>query len=134
MITGFIVPASQSARTSRPGSAPMYVPPVAADLGLVADAAERHAHELAAERSGDRLADRGLAGPGWAHEGEDRAGTLVRLDPALLAQLAHGDVLDDPVLDVVEPCVIGVEDLAGVLRVEALLDRFPHGTARIQSR
>jgi hypothetical protein len=39
---------------------------VAADLGLVAHAAERHAHELAAERAGDRLADRGLADAGRA--------------------------------------------------------------------
>ena len=95
--------------------------PVAADLGLVADAAERHAHELASERTGDRLADRGLAGAGRADEGQDRAGLLVRLDPALLAQLAHGDVLDDPVLDVLEARVVGVEHLARVRGVEPLL-------------
>ena len=35
---------------------------VTADLGLVADAAERHAHELAVERARDRLADGRLAG------------------------------------------------------------------------
>ena len=95
--------------------------PVAADLGLVADAAERHPDELASERTGDRLADRGLAGAGRADEGEDRAGPLVRLDPALLAQLADGDVLDDPVLDVLEALVVGVEHLTGVHGVEALL-------------
>ena len=48
--------------------------PVAADLGLVAHAAERHADELAPGRAGDRLADRGLAGAGRADQGEDRAG------------------------------------------------------------
>ena len=51
--------------------------PVAADLGLVADAAERHAHELAAERARDRLADRGLAGAGRPDQRQDRAGALV---------------------------------------------------------
>jgi len=35
--------------------------PVATDLGLVAHAAERHAHELAPGGAGDRLAERGLA-------------------------------------------------------------------------
>ena len=47
--------------------------PVAADLGLVADAAERDADELAPERARDRLAERGLADAGRADEAEDRA-------------------------------------------------------------
>src|SRR4029077_14523810 len=51
--------------------------PVTADLGLVADAAERHADELAAHRAGDGLADRGPAGARRADEGQDRAGLLV---------------------------------------------------------
>src|SRR3546814_3074619 len=38
--------------------------PMAADLGLVAHAAQRHAHELAVGRLGDRLAQRSLATPG----------------------------------------------------------------------
>ena len=98
---------------------------VAADLGLVPDAAERHPHELAVERAGDRLADRGLAGPGRADQGEDRAGALVGLDAALLAQLAHGEVLDDAVLHVGQPGVIGVEHLTRVRRVEPLFGRLP---------
>ena len=57
---------------------------VAADLGLVAHAAERHAHELAIERSGDRLADRGLARSGRPDQRQDRAGALVLGDAALL--------------------------------------------------
>ena len=99
--------------------------PVAADLRLVADAAERHAHELAVERASDRLADRGLAGPGRADQRQDRAGTLVGLDSALLAKLANRQVLDDAVLDVAEPGVIGVEHLACVRRVEPLLGALP---------
>ena len=95
---------------------------VAADLGLVVQAAERDADELAPEGAGDRLADRGLAGAGRPDQGQDRAvGAAVVLDPALLAQLAHGDELGDPLLDVIEAGVVGVEHLAGVDRVEPLL-------------
>ena len=95
--------------------------PVAADLGLVADAAERHADELAAGRAGDRLADRGLAGAGRADQGEDGAGALVLLDAALLAQLLDRQVLRDAVLDVLEAGVVGVEHLAGGRRIELLV-------------
>ena len=94
---------------------------MAADLGLVADAAERHADELASGRARDRLADRRLAGAGRADEREDRAGALVVLDAALLAELRDGDVLDDAVLHVVEARVVGVEHLARVLGIEPLL-------------
>ena len=102
---------------------------VAADLGLVTDAAERHADELAVQRPGDRLADRRLAGAGRPDQGEDRARLLVDLDPPLLAELAHGDVLDDAILDVLEAGVIGIEHLAARLRVEPLLgaDAPRHG-------
>ncbi len=95
--------------------------PVPADLRLVADAAEGHADELAAGRASDRLADRRLAGAGRPDERENRAGALVVLDAALLAELRDRDVLDDAVLHVVEARVIRVEHLPGVLRVETLL-------------
>src|SRR5216684_4259565 len=48
--------------------------PVAANVRLVADSAQGHARELAAQRAGDRLAQRRLAGPGRADQGDDRAG------------------------------------------------------------
>ena len=79
---------------------------MAADLGLVAHAAERHAHELAAGRLGDRLAERGLADAGRADEAEDRPLQLVRA-------ALHGEVFDDPLLDLVEAVMIGVEHLLG---------------------
>ena len=47
--------------------------PVAADLGLVVDAAEAGAHELAPGRARDALAERGLADAGRADEAQDRA-------------------------------------------------------------
>ena len=94
---------------------------MAADLRLVADAAERHADELASGRARDRLPDGGLAGAGRADEREDRAGAPVVLDPALLAELRDRDVLDDAVLHVLEARVVGVQHLARVRRVEPLL-------------
>src|SRR6185437_7824009 len=85
-------------------------PPVAADFGLVPDAAERHAHEIAAGRLGDRLAERGLADARGADEAEDRA---LELAGAAL----HGEILDDPLLDLFEAIVIGVEHLFGINEV-----------------
>ena len=109
---------------------------MAADLRLVANTAERHPDELAIERARDRLADRGLARAGRPDQREDRARALVLLDPALLAQLADGEVLDDAVLDVLQPVVVGVEDLTSVLRVEALLRRLAprHGEEPVEVR
>ena len=96
-------------------------PPVAADLGLVADAAQRHADELASGGAGDRLADRGLAGAGRADQGQDRAGLLVLRDAAVGPQLAHGQVLGDAVLDVLEAGVVLVQDLTRVHGIELLV-------------
>ena len=77
--------------------------PVAADLRLVVHAAQAHAHELAPGRPGDALAERGLAHAGRADEAQDRA--LARR-----VQLAHREVLENALLDLVEAVVVGVED------------------------
>src|SRR5262245_29445854 len=66
--------------------------PMAADLGLVVHAAQADARELAAHGAGDRLAQRGLAHAGRADKAQDR-----RL--AFRRQLAHGEILDDALLD-----------------------------------
>ena len=87
---------------------------VAADLGLVAHAADRHAHELAAERVRDRVPERGLADARRADEAEDLARDLV-------AQLRDREVLDDPVLHLLEVEVVVVEHLARVVEVEVVL-------------
>ena len=89
---------------------------VAADLGLVAHAAERDADELAAQGAGDRAAERGLAGARRADEAEDRPLGVV-------LQLAHGEELEDAVLDLLEVVVVLVEHLAGVRDVEVVLGR-----------
>ncbi len=77
---------------------------VAADLGLVADAAEGDADEFPAERARDGAPERGLAGAGRPDEAEDRP---VRV----LLQLAHRQVFEDALLDLVEVVVVLVEDL-----------------------
>ena len=64
---------------------------MAADLGLVADAAEGDADELAAERARDRLAERGLADAGRADQREHRAGAAAADDlEAALGATARG--------------------------------------------
>ena len=89
---------------------------MAADLGLVAHAAGADALELAPERARDRLAERRLADARRADEAQDRA-SRVRLEPA------HGEELEDPVLDLLDVVVVGVEHLAGMREVEVVLRR-----------
>ena len=78
---------------------------VTADGGLVVHAAERHAHELAAERAGDAAPERRLADAGGAEQAED--GALL-----VLLELAHREKLEDALLDLLEAVVVLVEDLA----------------------
>ena len=83
---------------------------VAPDLGLVAHAAKAHAHELAARRAGDRLAERGLADAGRPDQAKDRAFQHV-------GAVLHREILDDAVLDLLEPVMILVEDLLRLVEV-----------------
>src|ERR1700752_1826136 len=97
MMTGFIVPASRRARTSRPGSAPMYVrlwPRISASSRM--PPSDMRTNSRVSAR--DRFADGGLARSGRADQRQDRAGALVLRDAALLTELAHGEVLDDALL------------------------------------
>ena len=64
---------------------------------------------------------RGLAGAGRSDQRQDRAGALVLVDAALLAQLLDRDVLDDPVLDVLEAGVVRVQHLTRVRGVKPLV-------------
>ncbi len=83
---------------------------MAADLGLVAHAAERHPDELAVRRTRNRLPERGLADARRADQAQDRRLQLV---DALL----HGQVLENAVLDLLEPVVVVVQHLLGVAQV-----------------
>ena len=55
------------------------------------------------------------------------------VEVALQAQLAHGQVLDDALLDVVEPGVIGVEDRRASVMSSASSERTPHGSSKTVS-
>ena len=81
---------------------------MAANFSLVAHAAQRHAHELAAGRLGDRHAERSLADARRSDEAEDRA-------LGILDQLAHGEELEDALLDLLQAVVVFVQDLLGVV-------------------
>ena len=85
---------------------------MAANFGLVAHAAERHADELAIGCLGDRLAERGLADARGADQAEDRCLDLV---DALL----HGEILDDPFLDLVQAIVIDIQYLFSLAQILA---------------
>ena len=86
---------------------------MSANLGFVANAADREAHELAPHRAGDRLSERRLADAGRSDEAEDRPGQF-------LLELSDGQVLDDAVLDLLEIVVILVEDRARRLDVDVV--------------
>ena len=100
---------------------------VAADLGLVANAADRDALELASQRPGDRAAEARLADPGRADEAEDRPRRVG-------LQLAHRQVLEDALLDLLEVVVVGVEHLARVGDVEVVLGPLRPTGARPATR
>ena len=78
-------------------------PTVTADFGFVTHTTERLAHEFTTRRLGDALAERGLADTRRADEAQDRPLQLVG------ARL-HGEILDDPVLDLLKAIVVGIED------------------------
>ncbi len=84
---------------------------MAADLGLVANAAEGDAHELAVEGASDGPAQRGFADARGADEAKDRAFHLGA------TKLADGQVLEDALFDLFQVVVILVENLAGPIEV-----------------
>ena len=87
---------------------------MAADVGLVAHAAQRDADEVSAHRLGDRFAERSLADAGRADEAQDRAA-------AVGFELAHGEIFDDAALDLVQVVMIAIEDLARLGQVDLVV-------------
>ena len=90
------------------------------DLRLVAHAAQGETVEGAPEGGGDGVADAGLANPRGADQAEDRAGDVP-------LHLADGDELEDAVLDVLQPVVVAVEDLARLVQIVAVLAELSPG-------
>ncbi len=66
---------------------------------------------------GDRLAQRGLAHARRSDEAQDRPAQLLR-------PLLHGEILDDPLLDLLQPVMVVVQHLLGAAQV--LLDARLH--------
>ena len=79
---------------------------MSSDLGLVANAAQAEADELAADGLGDRPAEARLADARRPREAEDGS-LLVGLS------LPHREELEDPVLDLLEVVVVRFEDVLG---------------------
>ena len=85
--------------------------PMAADFGLVAHAAERHADELAAGRARDRLAERSLADARRSDQAEDRS--LQLADEGLDRQ-----ILEDALFHLIQAVMVFFKDALGFLDVE----------------
>ena len=116
---------------------------VTADLGFVAHAAQGDADELASHGAGDRAAQGGLAHPRRPDKAQDhalaRAADFIHrlfsdLIGAFQAQLAHGQVFQDALFDILQSEVILVEHLAGMRDIEVIVVPTDQGRAISQSR
>src|SRR5260370_5360365 len=87
---------------------------MAANFGLVAHPAERNPHKLASGRPRHRLAKRGLANTRRSNQAQD--GPLE-----LAYQGLDGEILEDALLDLLEPVMILFEDALGFLDIELVL-------------
>src|SRR3984885_7829289 len=79
---------------------------MAANLRLVAPAAQRNAHEFAAGRFRDRLAERGFADARRPDQAQDRSGQLV-------GALLNSEILNDAFLNLLKAKMVGLENLLG---------------------
>ncbi len=133
--TGFIEPASLMARTMRPGSAPTYVrrwPRISASSRTPPSATRTNLRPSA--RATDSPSEV-LPTPGGPASSDDRAGAPAAddLQAALGAAGADREVLHDPLLDLVEAVVVGVEHGPGGEHVVDVLGGDPHGSSRTVS-
>ncbi len=81
-----------------------------ADLRFVTHATQGHAHELAVGGTGQGLAEGGLAHTGRADQAEHRAFQLAY-------PLLDRQILDNALLDLIQPVVVAVQHLLGVIQV-----------------
>src|SRR4051812_29313586 len=119
MNTGLFDPAWWMPWMMRPGMEPTYVrrcPRISASS--LTPPSERRTNLRPSARDG--AAERGLADAGRTHEAEQGALHLV-------AELAHGQVLDDALLHLLEAVVVLVEDLLRLGQVEVVLGGLAPG-------
>ena len=88
--------------------------PVAADVGLVPDAAQRNAAELPVQRLGNGQGDGGLSHARRACQTDD-------LPPPLRIHLPDGNGLQNPLLHLFQTEVIPVQHLPGRVHIQTLL-------------
>ena len=85
-----------------------------ANLRFVAHSAEADPNELAAQRVGDRLTQTGFA---YARRPEKTEDCAV----PLRIEFSHGQIFDQPLLNLFQIVVIAVKDLLGLIEVEIVL-------------
>ena len=88
-----------------------------ADFGLVVNAAQTDALELASERARNALAD--------ARFSDARRTVQAQYGRfEVVAQGENREVFDDPIFDVFQTVVVGVEDFASMIEVELIFAIF----------
>ena len=127
MNSGLTVPARFIVCSTRPGQGADVGTAMPADLGLVADAAERNPHKLAAER----LARSNVPGRSCPSRADPQ--TQDRLPLLLRLQRPNGDVLQDAFLGLLETVVIAFQDLAACRTSRLSGVAAVHGRSRIHS-
>ena len=91
--------------------------PVAADLGLVPNAPQGDPDEFPAHGPGDGLPQRGLPDAGRSQKTQDRASAPLVV---LLFPGQDGQLVEDPLLDLFQVVVVGIEDPPGLHKVVGL--------------
>src|SRR5690606_22350986 len=105
--------------------------PEAANFGLVAHATQTHADKFAAHRAGNRRAERGLTNTGRANKAQDGPLTftayivllrvfLTAFLRALGTQLAHRQIFQNALFDVLQTVMIFVQDLARIGNIQMI--------------
>ena len=101
---------------------------VAADLGLVAHAADAMRTNLRPSARAIECPSDVLPTPGGPTK------QRIEVPPRVGLELAHRQVLEDALLDLLEAEVVVVEHLARVREVEVVFGRMLHGSEAIHSR
>ena len=87
---------------------------MASDFRFIGNATEGSLEEFPSKGAGDRLRKRGLTTSWRAIEAKDRSFEITR-------RMFDGEVLNDPLLDLVESEVILIEDLLDVIEIIVVL-------------
>ena len=96
---------------------------VTTDFGFVTHTAQGDPDELASHGTSDRLPERRLADAGGTDEGQNgsRAAPVHRHQTTFGLELAHGEVLENPLFDVGQTVVVGVQNAGGLDHFEAVV-------------